>query len=268
MARHRSRDEIQALRDTPLDSVARALGYQRDTRDKARWKRPGSIVSINGPRFFDHLSGSGGGGAIDLVIHAEGCSFADALLRLETITGSHHVPWHAVRHWLVHARALDPSLADACHARAIIKADHRTNAVFVTRNARRQHTGAEVVGTNPDRPFRGMTRGSRKNAGGFWLARRTPRSALLTESAVDLLSACSIEDLADIDLFVSTAGVATALPAWLEPFRLDTVFCGYDADEAGDSAASRLMLKHPEIVKRRKPEGAKDWNDILRNAAP
>ena len=267
MARHRSRDEVQALRATLLDTVARALGYERSTRDRARWKRPDSIISINGPRFFDHLNGAGGGGAIDLVIHAERTSFADALARLETITGSRQAPWHAVRRWLIHARGLDPGLVDACHARAIIKADHRTNAVFVTRNARRRHTGAEVVGTNPDHPFRGMTRGTRKNEGGFWIARRYPRRALITESAVDLLSACSIAELADIDLFVSTAGVATALPAWLEPFRLDTVFCGYDADEAGDSAARRLMLNHPDIVKRRKPEGAKDWNDILRKDA-
>ncbi len=268
MARHLSRDEISVLRSTPLDTVARALGYQRSTRDKARWKRPGSIVSINGQKFFDHLTGTGGGGAIDLVIHAEGASFAGALMRLETIAGSRPSPWHTVRRWLIRHRGLNPGLVDACHARAIIKADAHTNAVFVTRNARRQHTGAEIVGTNPERPFRGMARGSRKNQGGFWLARRTPQSALLTESAVDLLSACSIDSLGDIDLFISTAGIVASLPAWLNPFPLDTVFCGYDADEAGDSAARRLMCNHPDFVKRRKPEGAKDWNDMIRKAAP
>ena len=86
MARHRSPDEIRTLRATPLETVAQALCYERSTRDRARRKRPDSIISIKGPKFFDHLNGDGGGGAIDLVIHAERTSFADALARLETIT--------------------------------------------------------------------------------------------------------------------------------------------------------------------------------------
>ena len=72
-------DPLATCRNIPLDRVAAALGYRRDPADRARFKRDGSVISINGARFFDHLSGTGGGGAIDLVIHATGCRFRDAL---------------------------------------------------------------------------------------------------------------------------------------------------------------------------------------------
>ena len=43
--------------------------------------------------------------------------------------------------------------------------------------------------------------------------RGPPQVALLTESAVDLFCACSIKALGDIHFVISTAGVATSLPA-------------------------------------------------------
>ena len=251
------------LRTIPLEKVAGTLGYHRDSRDKARWKRPGSILSINGSQFYDHLNGRGGGGAIDLVIHAEGAGFHEALAWLERLApAAGSDPWPHVRTWLIHQRGLDPGLVDACFTRQIIGADHRTNAVFVTRNAWRKHTGAELVGTTGI-PFKGMAKGSRKSRGGFWLSRPRPQVAILVESAIDVLSACKIEDMKTIDLFVSTAGVAVDLPPWMEPFRLTGVFCGYDADEPGDEAAHNLIRNHP-AVRRMRPDGAKDWNDILR----
>ena len=52
-----------SVRNLPLDGVAVSLGYRRDGLDRSRWKRPGSVLSLNGAKFFDHLAGSGGGGA-------------------------------------------------------------------------------------------------------------------------------------------------------------------------------------------------------------
>ena len=68
------RVRAEALRGYPLEDVVRRLGYRRDPTDAARWRRPGSVVSINGFMFYQHLRGEGGGGAIDLVIHACQCT--------------------------------------------------------------------------------------------------------------------------------------------------------------------------------------------------
>ena len=39
------------VRNAPLPAVAELLGYRRDPRDRRRWRRPGSIISISGARF-------------------------------------------------------------------------------------------------------------------------------------------------------------------------------------------------------------------------
>ena len=92
----------ERLRSIPLKQAALLLGYERDPRDRARWRKDGSIISISG--------------AIDLAVHAEGCSFLQALERLEP--GSRRCPiadrWTRVRSHLAGERRLDPELLDSC----------------------------------------------------------------------------------------------------------------------------------------------------------
>ena len=264
------RARADAARAIPLTVVAAGLGYRKDPADRARWKRPGSVISINQGRFFDHIAGRGGGGAIDLVIQAEGCSFLQALRHLEGFpsrnpcTGDRE--WARVRRYLCRNRGLDPRLVEHCRRIAILGADNRANAVFTCRDRERRKTGAELVGTHPDRPFRAMQPGSRKANGGFWIARQTePRTALLVEGAIDALSAWTLDEGKRIDIVISTAGATGTTPEWIDRFRLDTVFCGYDADQAGDHAATMLETKDP-AVRRMRPAGdgdVKDWNEIL-----
>ena len=282
-------DPLATCRNIPLDRVAIALGYRKDPADRARFRRKGSVISINGEKFFDHLSGTGGGGAIDLVIHATGCRFPDALRFLGGHEGQErataipaaprrlHLPapshraWPRVRDALVDRRALRVDVLEACHRRGLLYADDRLNAVFVCRNASGQPAGAEIIGTAP-RPvgkrFRGMAPGSRKARGGFWIPcdRNPPAVVILTESAVDAISARSLrieETREPGTVIVSTAGVACSVPPWIENWKPRGIICAYDADGAGDNAAERLALSDPRVVRLR-PSGAKDWNDMLR----
>ena len=131
------RGRADAVRTIPLTLVAAGLGYRKDPADSARWKRPGSVISINQSRFFDHVAGCGGGGAIDLLIHAEGCSFIQALRRLEGFTSrnpgtaeanpdfSEDREWTQVRRYLCRNRALDPSLIEHCRRIGILETDNR-----------------------------------------------------------------------------------------------------------------------------------------------
>ncbi len=236
------------LRAVALERVAERLGYRRDPNDRARWKRPGSVISISGTQFCDHVLCRGGGGAIDLAVHASGLPFRAALDLLERIapedagTAPEPEHWRQVRRYLTRRRGLDPELIDRCRRKRLI--------------------GAELRGTRPGRPFKGMAPGSRKALGGFWIARRSPGPALLTESAIDALSAVSAAGSAGIAAFISTAGTATRLPEWITQLGPESILCGYDADEAGDAAARRLIENHPGI-RRLRPEGGKDWNEIL-----
>ena len=108
-----------------------------------------------------------------------------------------------------------------------------------------------------------MAPGSRKARGGFWIARRTtPQSALIVESGLDAISAFELPEMKGFDLFLSTAGLANKPPDWIRSFQLHNIACGYDADPPGKQAAKRLIRNHPKI-RRHRPQGAKDWNEVL-----
>lgn len=286
------RARAERLRAAPLEPLAARLGYRRDPSNRARWKRAGSVLSISGEKFFDHRSGRGGGGAIDLVMRARRCGFRAAVEFLAAAgplppapsdapasrpANGLRLPPRAERHWpqvhafLVQGRGLDPRLLRLCRRAGILYADPRRNAVFLCRNRARQVTGAEIVGTAPrpdGRAFKGMAPGSRKARGGFWLPHgsvRTPSATLLVESAIDALSLLHLlaSETPPHSLLASTAGVASSLPRWLRDWPPQQLVCAYDADPAGDQAAAALRRQHPLLIRLR-PDAAKDWNDLLR----
>ena len=253
--------QTQIARAVSLETVAARLGYHRDTKDQKRWKRQDSIISINGSQFYDHIAEIGGGGAIDLVLHAQKCSFHETIQFLHHT--DHECPWTQVHNYLVNKRGINPKLINQCQNIGVIKADKKANAVFICRNANKQKTGAELVGTQTNKPFKGMILGSQKSEGSFWIGRRkNPKQALLTESAIDALSAWTLVNPKQIDIIVSTAGATQNLPKWMLKLKLNIIYCGFDADKAGEQAAQSMIAKYTNI-QRLKPENAKDWNEIL-----
>lgn len=120
---------------------------------------------------------------------------------------------------------------------------------------------AELRGTGP-RTWRGMAPGTRKDLGYFWIGQQGSGKVVLCESAIDAISCYQIDGGC---ICISTAGVRTN-PAWLSPLlaRGYAIYCGFDADEAGDAAAAAMIRLHPAIHRLRPP--AHDWNDLLRLA--
>ncbi len=269
------------IRDRPLEPLARRLGYRRDPRDPRRWKRDGSVISVNGPRFFDHVAQSGGGGAIDLVMHARRCGFADAVTFLAggdaprgpRIPPHREAAWPAVRRHLAEGRGLPARCLDACRRHGLVGADARGNAVFACTDAGRNVTGAGTVGTGGAADGgrrRSMARGSRKAAGSFWLPvdRSEPHTVMLTESAVDALSAWCLDGCRRPGtVILSTAGVARRVPEWAEAWRPERVIVAFDADRAGDGAAERIIREDRRAGRMRPPDGHDDWNAVLRAGA-
>ena len=289
-SRQRLREHAERVRGHPLEPLAERLGYRRDPRHRQRWRREGSVLSIRGSQFFDHACDRGGGGAIDLVMHARRCGFRQAVDFLSdqpvpTIptappTARLRLPdpadslWPPVRDFLVQARGLDPALLQACRHAGTLFADQRRNAVFLCRDRSGTPAGAELVGTCP-RPdgstFKALAPGSRRDRGGFWLTTGSaPYAAvLLVESALDALSAVLLPapGLPPDCLVASTAGTARRLPRWLQSQPAPRLLCGYDNDPPGDQAADAL-LRHEPSLRRLRPPTAKDWNDCLRRRTP
>ena len=193
------------VRAVPLESVIERLGGQVDRYNHAKWRLDGEHISINGERFYNHDRQQGGGGAIDLVMHATRYSYPEAVAYLRDTHGAEaaigaatwraarqahgdaqhivehaerppfHAPvqdedrWPQVRAYLVSERQLPPALVDELHGRGTIYADHRANAVFIRQDADGTAVGASLRGTAPGSEFKGLAAGTRREEGYFSL---------------------------------------------------------------------------------------------------
>lgn len=279
MNRQDMREMATRVRNLPLPSVLQALGAQADRDDKARWNTVQGVISVTGMKFMNWTRGSGGGGAIDLVIHLLGVDFKQAMAWLcsRFPDGTRMPPpcqsaraqlilppadaarLGAVKHYLSAQRRIPMALIEHLVRGKDLYGDHRANAVFLLRGKAEAAVGAELRGTGPV-AWRGMAPGSRKDLGYFSV--RTPgrgRGVILCESAIDALSCFIIHPS---KWCISTAG-ARPDPAWLGNLLAqgDEVSCGFDADPAGDAMALAMIRMHP-AVKRLRP-ALHDWNDVL-----
>jgi len=279
MTRPPGRDELYALRQVPLPAVLRASGARPDRCDRKKWHTAQGILSITGMKFMNWSQNVGGGGAIDLVMHLHRLDFRaavqwlgyrPAIPQVREYLGSGQVlslpspdPTQipAVQHYLTAQRGLPPALIQWVIESGDLYADRRGNAVFLLRGKENQPVGAELRGTGAVR-WRGLALGSRKDLGYFrWRPHAATTAIILCESAIDALS-CFL--LYPRCLAISTAG-ARANPRWLPDLLRESapVYCGFDADLAGDAMAQQMAKLYP-TVQRLRP-ALHDWNDVLKS---
>jgi len=284
------RRRADAVRTVPLEAVLLARGAVRDRRDRHKWHTEQGPLSVTGPKFTNWHRGQGGGGAIDLVMHLAGVDFRTALVWLEQhLAISPPASGQSTAHdrgnestaaekpdalrlpipdarllghvlqYLTQCRGLAASLIQPLVHSGKLYADSRANAVFLLVAGKAQRpVGAELRGTGP-RTWRGMALGTRKDLGYFWIGVPGSREIVLCESAIDAMSCHQMEPRR---ICISTSGVR-ADPPWLDGLlaRDYAVFCGFDADGPGDTAAASMMALH-SAVRRLRPT-AHDWNDAL-----
>jgi len=284
MSLERIRQRADRLRAVPLESVLRLRGARPDQHDKSKWYTSVGILSVNGTKFINWNHGSGGGGAIDLVIHLNHCSFIEALDWLQRhfphvpVLEENHCPSRSelnlpppdpvqldrVKAYLITERAIAPALIDPLIKSGVLYADTRANAVFLILGNSAAAVGAEIRGTTSIH-WRGMAPGSRKNLGFFSIPAaipgEDPRPVILCESAIDAISCFALHP---DHRCISTSG-ARPNPAWL-PALIDQgllIYCGFDADDTGERMA-QAMIAFYSSVKRLRP-ARHDWNDLLKS---
>ena len=205
--RDASRTDYKALaaqvRAVPLESVIERLGGEQDRYNAHKYRLDGEHISINAGQFYNHDRQQGGGGAIDLVMHAAGYDYREAVAYLRDTHGAEaaisaaswlgarqahddaqeivehaerpafraptpdEARWAQVRHYLVAERQLPAALVDELHTRGTIYADSRSNAVFLRQDAEGQAVGASLRGTAPGSDFKGLAAGTRRDEGHF-----------------------------------------------------------------------------------------------------
>ena len=281
------RHRADLVREIPLEVVLRYWDAVRDRRDKSRWHTHRGPLSVTGTKFFNWQNGQGGGGAIDLVMHLAGWDARQAVEWLgchdgSQVAGSNSAtalrctsrrqlclppssPAHLerVRQYLRQRRCLSEKILASLIDGGKLYGDGRGNAVFLMVAGKPNRAiGAELRGTG-SRVWRGLAPGTRRDAGYFWIGNTSSQRIVLCESAIDAISCFQLQPCGDC-ICISTAGVRATAP-WLDPLlnRGYQLYCGFDADEAGERASQRMSIRHPSVQRLRPPQH--DWNDALRS---
>ncbi|MBD2458297.1 plasmid recombination protein [Nostoc sp. FACHB-87] len=224
--------QTQQLRDLPLEHVAWELGLHHD---QGRWRGHGHIINIDGSKFYNFSpeQQKGGGGAIDLVMHVNSCSFREAIAWLSDRFGEagaeraaiahaknatseiiqseprpqfrlpveDKAKWQLVSNYLTQNRGIGENLVQSLHERGLIYADDQQNAVFVMRNlGDLPHAkGAFLRGTRGENnSFKGYEKGTKRREGWFYFhlggqPTDPPEKLVLCKSPINAMSIAMLE---------------------------------------------------------------------------
>lgn len=269
--------DLNSLRNTSLAPLLERLGAEPDPKDKHNWRTPVGRITVTGPKFFNHDEGTGGGGAIDLVMHILQADFREAVRFLGGIPSTQRrlptanppvtpgarslVPfpvqenWIHVRDYLTRIRKISGTLVDSLHREGALYADKYRNAVFLSETG----NGAELRGTG-SMSFHGY----RGEKAPFRLS-GVETDLFFVESAID---AMSLRELAFPGTILSFGGCAKGL---IQNYGREArekglrILGGFDNDRAGESFFEALREAVPDAV-RILPKG-KDWNEELLRVA-
>lgn len=271
------------VRHIDLKEVLKRTGAIKDNIDKAKWRTCQGVISVTGQKFINWSDGGiGGGGAIDLVIHLKQYDFKTAVSWLfdNFSISCSHMPNNTkpaiqpalrlpkrdekklarIINYLKYDRFVPLELINLLVKSGKLYADKRANAVFLLLGKEKTVVGAELRGTTTKR-WRGMATGSRKDLGCFYIKRSHTNKMVLCESAIDALSCFALNR----DFITLSTSGANPNPAWLTTFinKGFEIYCGFDADEIGDTMADKMIRRYPS-VKRLRPT-KHDWNEILQS---
>jgi len=270
-------------RTIPLIDVLSRVGAKKDKHDRSKWLTSAGIVSVTAQKFFNWSKNTGGGGAIDLVMHIHRFHFHQALVWLEDNFNCSSTPLvqrrrtapltqfippkrdpskiSQVVQYLTLQRCIPDKIIRTLIKSGRLYADNHQNVVCLLLGKEKKAVGAELIGTTSV-GWRGLARGSRKNLGCFYFRTGIPNHIVICESAIDAISYCSLYTNC---MALSTSG-ATSHPAWLPTVLKHSmkVYCGFDNDKAGEHMANLMIQKHTGI-RRLKPD-KKDWNEDLQSS--
>jgi len=272
--------QADIVRNINIQTVLKYNGCIQDKKDKRKWHTDKGLISVTRQKFMNWNNGTGGGGAIDLVMHIKGYNFIDSVIWLSEkipsclIEKSLTVEYSSkkilklpqrddnkllqVKNYLINNRCIDSKLIENVIDTGKIYADYRGNAVFLLLGKEKKVVGAELRGTS-NKCWRGLAPGSIKNDGCFYIKVENSRSIVLCESAIDALSFVTLNPKYTA---ISTSGL-NPNPSWLLSLvqKNYKIYCGFDSDKAGNIFATKIMNIYPKI-KRLSPH-KKDWNDLL-----
>ena len=290
--------DLEPIRNINIVELAESLGFQQDKYDKKAYRRSDIKVSIDEKtgKFNSFTNPNVKGiGAIDFVMANENKSFKDTI---EFLAASYSIierktpfqqekvkereqlkvlemPKHTefthnlqiVDYLTYKDRKISFETIKKLMEQGKIYQDNKGNAVFICKDVNGNITGAEIKSKN----FKGMAKGTDRNAGAFCIFADNPKTLVITESAIDAISYYDLKKPENAAI-ISTGGVMPHSTKFSDDFiiknKVENIKIGYDADEAGQKNAESLKVelekKYPDVKIDIEKPIAKDWNDELK----
>lgn len=234
-------------------------------------------LQVNGDGYFYWNSKNVWGDSIKLIQELFGVSFQEAVRELladdspkmvHTANSEHKEEieqaeieeaqdQRRVFGYLCQKRKIDYGIVRDLILQGKLKQDTRGNACFI-----RSNSSAELHGTANQR-FKGQ-HSKQKDIGFELLIDDNVKFVVYTESAIDMLSLYQMyQDKLNNTLLISLAGLkSNVVKHYIKLFPNATHILAVDNDSAGDDFFSEIKSEFSEI-RRRKPDGVKDWNELL-----
>lgn len=277
--------QISQLRDIPLQQIAYGLGLEPDS-NRRRWHNDHHQLVITGTKFYAPTVAKGGGGAIDLVMHIEQCSFTEAIQWLSNHHGKtaalslvqqqatqvleehpdqpfllptpEPLQWQPLREYLRHQLNIPAPLVDQLHQEGIVYS-HKGALVAVRRSLEGEVNGASIFHL-PDLKAV-LVENSRLTQGWFHFTRggkpeQEVQQIVVTQSAIEAMAYCTLNPPRQKNLYLSTDD-STSIPQLLKGQDTSMVIA-MERSERGRAISQLIQQDYPQAVIV-EPIQAADW---------
>lgn len=174
--------------------------------------------------------------------------------------------------YLVKTRGIDPKIVNELIGDGSISEDDKHNVVFYHKDSDGKVRGADITGTNTYKRFKGTVRNSNENYGFTIKVGNEPKSIMIFEAAIDLLSYFTLNrgNLENC-LLLSIGGgeKIKMIKNYLDTYKgIDTIIVSSDNDVAGSHCVSNIksMYSAYQVIDNREnlvKFNVKDFNELL-----
>lgn len=174
--------------------------------------------------------------------------------------------------YLVKTRGIDPKIVNELIGNGSISEDDKHNVVFYHKDSDGKVRGADITGTNTYKRFKGTVRNSNENYGFTIKVGNEPKSILIFEAAIDLLSYFQLyKDNLENSVLLSVGGCEKIkmIKNYLNTYKgIDTIIVSSDNDVAGSHCVSNIktMYSTYQVIDNREELikfDVKDFNELL-----
>lgn len=276
-------EQLERARNANLAEYFKASGYETEQiRNELHVKNFGGLyVNLNDNSWYCFSANKGGNNAVNCLTEIIGMDFKSAVEELAGKRFEQHqretpqnnvnvkkeleLPERAdnmkmVFAYLCKTRGISSEIVSQLAREKLLYQDKRGNAVFLHKDENGKIVGAEIQGTNSQKRFKGIAKGTSDSVFSFQIGE--PKKCYVFESAIDLLSFKQLANQEKIQnsVLVSMAGLK---PNSIEKFKSSgmKIYSCVDNDDAGRAFnTSQNLTPCNKILQE---NGVKDFNELL-----